>query len=96
MESLWCTKKNSIVNLVKDPKNFNPTLTPCLTLQCSMWKNGECFYLRSAGKQRIRGLSVFNGIGGTSVSSEKEHRYKKLFKKDTCFKNGARRGYPHY
>jgi len=30
MESYLCEKKNSIVEIMKNPETFNPALTPCL------------------------------------------------------------------
>jgi hypothetical protein len=40
MESYWCLKKNSIVNLIKSKEGFNPALTPCLKTECPKWDNG--------------------------------------------------------
>jgi hypothetical protein len=45
MESYWCSKKNSIPAMMKDPQNYNPALTPCLKAECEKWDNGECFYI---------------------------------------------------
>jgi hypothetical protein len=50
MESYWCLKKNSIVEMMKNPEDYNPALTPCFKSECTMWKNGECFYIRKAGR----------------------------------------------
>jgi len=35
MESYWCEKKNSIVEMMKNPKNFNPVLTCASSLNAT-------------------------------------------------------------
>jgi hypothetical protein len=32
MEPYRCLKKNSIIDMMKNPENFNPLLKPCLSL----------------------------------------------------------------
>jgi len=50
MESYWCMKKNSNIELMKNPENFNPALTPCLKTECDRWDKGECINIRKAGR----------------------------------------------
>jgi hypothetical protein len=50
MESYWCEKKNSIIEIMKNPGKFNPALTPCLKAECALWRNGECTQIHKAGK----------------------------------------------
>jgi len=50
METYWSEKKNSIVTRINNGEDFDPALTPCLKVECAMWKNGECIPIRKAGK----------------------------------------------
>jgi hypothetical protein len=50
MESYWCTKKNSMKDLIEKGIDFNPALTPCPKSEWERWDNGECFYIRKAGR----------------------------------------------
>jgi hypothetical protein len=51
MESYSCTKKNSIIEIMKNPEKFNPALTPCLKAVCDMWRDGEYIHIRKAGRE---------------------------------------------
>jgi hypothetical protein len=53
MESYWCLKKNSIIEMMKNPEKYNPALMPCLKPECTKRDNGECFSIRKVGNQRI-------------------------------------------
>jgi hypothetical protein len=46
MESLWCTEKNDIRNLMKIPI----ALKPCRKSECDQWRDGWCIHIRKAGK----------------------------------------------
>jgi hypothetical protein len=50
MESLWCIKKNSIFEMMKDPGNYNTALIPCIGPECDEWDDGKCFNIHRAGK----------------------------------------------
>jgi hypothetical protein len=50
MESLWCMEKNKIQNLMDNPGKNNWALVPCKGPACEKWENGECFYIRRAGR----------------------------------------------
>jgi len=50
MESYWCMKKNSITNWILYGIDFDPTLTPCLKSECTLWNNGWCIHIRKVGK----------------------------------------------
>jgi hypothetical protein len=39
-----------MLEMMKDPQNFNPALLPCLRTECELWAGGDCFYIRTAGK----------------------------------------------
>lgn len=45
MESYWCSRKNSIFEMIKDPENFNNALIPCHTSSGEKWKDGGVFTL---------------------------------------------------
>jgi len=49
MESYWCEKKNSIMDLMNG-KEIPLVLTPCLKSECEQWRRGECIQIRKAGK----------------------------------------------
>jgi hypothetical protein len=49
METYWCEKKNSIMDLMNG-KDIPIALTPCLKAGCEQWKGGECIQIRKAGK----------------------------------------------
>jgi hypothetical protein len=44
MEKPWCTKHNSMQDLMKrDPdKEHNFALVPCIGAICERWNNGKC------------------------------------------------------
>ena len=50
----------------------NPVLTPCLKSGCDWWKEGEWFYIREAGDQRIR---VLLALAGFSIDKHPHHRH---------------------
>jgi hypothetical protein len=50
MKSYRCLKKNSIVDLVKNPENFNPELTPCIKSECALWNGGDASNLQNGKK----------------------------------------------
>jgi hypothetical protein len=50
MESYWCLKKNSLIDMMKNPEKYNPALTPCLKTECDMWRERECIHFRKVGK----------------------------------------------
>ena len=45
METLGCTEKNDIRNLM----NIPIALTPCHKAECERWRGGECIQIRKAG-----------------------------------------------
>ena len=49
MEKYWCTKANSIIDIMNG-KTLPLALTPCLKVECDMWRDGECIHIRNAGK----------------------------------------------
>jgi hypothetical protein len=49
METYWCEKKNSIMDLMNG-KDIPIALTPCLKAECEQWRGGECIQIRKAGK----------------------------------------------
>jgi len=49
MESLWCTEKNSIIDMMNG-KEIPIALTPCRKSECDRWDDGECIHIRKAGK----------------------------------------------
>jgi hypothetical protein len=49
MESYWCEKKNSIMDLMNG-KDIPIALTLCLKSECEQWRGGECIQIRKAGK----------------------------------------------
>jgi len=49
METYWCMKKNSIIDMI-DGKKLPLALTPCLKSGCDRWDDGECIQIRKAGK----------------------------------------------
>jgi len=49
MESYWCAKKNSIMDLMNG-KDIPIALTPCLKAECEQGKGGECIQIQRAGK----------------------------------------------
>jgi hypothetical protein len=49
MESYWCEKKNSIMDLMNG-KDIPIALTTCLKSECEQWRGGECIQIRKAGK----------------------------------------------
>jgi len=49
MESLWCKKKNDIPELIYH-RDIPIPLSPCLKVECDMWRGGECIQIRKAGK----------------------------------------------
>jgi hypothetical protein len=50
MEDYWCSKKNTMLEMLKDPENYNPALIPRPKAECDPWDKGECFYVCKAGK----------------------------------------------
>jgi hypothetical protein len=50
-ESFWCTKKNSIIDLING-KKLDLALSPCLMAECDMWKDGECIHIRKVVRPR--------------------------------------------
>jgi hypothetical protein len=50
MESYGCEEKNSITNWINNGEDFDPALTPCITSECDMWKDGWCVHIRKVGK----------------------------------------------
>jgi hypothetical protein len=51
MITYWCTKKNSMKDLIEKGIDFNPALLPCLKADCDRWDNGEYFYIRKTGRR---------------------------------------------
>ncbi len=51
MKNFWCTKKNSVKDLIEKRIDFNPALLPCLKTECELWDNSECFHIRKAGQE---------------------------------------------
>ena len=49
METLWCTQKNSIIDLMNG-KKIPLALFPCRKSECDKWRDGECIHIRKAGK----------------------------------------------
>jgi len=49
MESYWCMKKNSIIDMMNG-KETPLALSPCLKSECDMLRDGECIHIRKAGK----------------------------------------------
>jgi hypothetical protein len=47
MESYWCMKKNSIIDMMK-VKKLDLALTPCLKSECGRWRGGECIQIRKS------------------------------------------------
>ncbi len=45
MKSLWCSKKNTIIELMKDPEKFNNALIPCEGPECNHWMDGHCLHI---------------------------------------------------
>jgi hypothetical protein len=50
MVSLWCSEKNSIFEMMKDPENFDTALIPCNGPDCPRWREGWCIHLCKVGK----------------------------------------------
>jgi hypothetical protein len=41
-------KKNSFVEMMKNPKNYTPAPAPGFTSECTLWDNGECLSLEKS------------------------------------------------
>ena len=39
--------------MMKDPKNFNNALIPCIGSDCHRWNNGKCYHLYKLGKYGV-------------------------------------------
>jgi hypothetical protein len=48
-ESFWCTKKNSIIDMING-KKFPLALTPSLKSACEQWRDGKCNHIRKTEK----------------------------------------------
>ena len=55
MESYWCTKKNSIIDMMNG-KKIPLALSPCRKFECDRWREGLCTHIRKAGFPHIRVL----------------------------------------
>jgi len=49
MESYWCTKANSIIDMMNG-KEIPLALSPCIKSECDQWRDGECIHIRKAGE----------------------------------------------
>jgi hypothetical protein len=54
MKSLWCSKKNTIIELMKDPEKFNNALIPCKGSGCDRWKDGQCLHINERRKKNSK------------------------------------------
>jgi hypothetical protein len=59
MESYWCEKKNSIMDLMNG-KERPIALTPCLKSECEQWRGGEFIQIRKAGNPNVPRSSTDN------------------------------------
>ena len=44
MKTYWCCRKNTMIEMMKDPHNFNSALLPCLKTECELWENGGSLF----------------------------------------------------
>ena len=49
---MWCEKKNMMVDLAKDPVNFNTALVPCKGAACLRWVDSR--YIHTCNKAHAR------------------------------------------
>jgi hypothetical protein len=49
METYWCCKKNSIIDMMNGIK-IPLALTPCYKSECEEWRDGWCIHIRKVGK----------------------------------------------
>ena len=45
MITVWCSERNRIPEIVKNPGKNNLALVPCRGPACGMWKEGNCFHI---------------------------------------------------
>jgi len=43
-------KNSKIADMMKNPVKYYPALTPCLTVECDTWRDGECIHIRKVSK----------------------------------------------
>jgi hypothetical protein len=68
MVSMWCEKKNPMVELAKDPVNFNTPLVPCKGAACLRWVDSRHIHTCNKAHARV-GISP-----GDCIEEEKQGR----------------------
>jgi len=50
---LWCTEKNTMEAMMKDPMNFDTTPVPCKGPDCPKFDGGWCIHLLNGGTYEV-------------------------------------------